>query len=105
MYWSDTTAHTIYAFDFDPATAAIGNKRVFAHFPVKQPGQDLASYGGRPDGAAVDVEGAYWVATFEGQRLPRLSSDGELLRGVKLPVRCATMPFLGGAGLETLYLP
>jgi len=104
MYWSDTTAHTIYAFDFDPATGAIGNKRVFASFPVKQPGQDLASYGGRPDGAAVDVEGGYWVAMFEGQRLLRLSSDGELLREVKLPVRCATMPCFGGADLRTLYI-
>ena len=104
MYWSDTTAHTIYAFDFDPATAAIGNKRVFASFPIKQPGQDLASYGGRPDGAAVDVEGAYWVAMFEGQRLLRLSSDGELLREVTLPVRCATMPCFGGVDLKTLYI-
>jgi sugar lactone lactonase YvrE len=104
LYWSDTAAHTVYALDFDPASGDISNRRVFARFPVKQAGQDLATYGGRPDGAAVDVEGCYWVAMFEGQRLLRLSPTGELLREVKLPVRCPTMPSFGGADLKTLYI-
>ena len=47
----------------------------FASFPIKRPGQDLADYGGRPDGAAVDAEGAYWVAMFEGARVLRLSAQ------------------------------
>ena len=104
MYWSDTHAHTIYAFDFEPGTGVIGNRRVFASFPGKSPGQSLASYGGRPDGAAVDVEGCYWVAMYEGQRLLRLSPEGEVMREVRLPVRCATMPCFGGADLTTLYI-
>lgn len=104
MYWSDTKAHTIYAFDFDPASGALANKRVFASFPVKQPGQALETYGGRPDGAAVDAEGCYWVAMFEGQRLLRLSPQGEVLRELRLPVRCATMPCFGGADIKTLYI-
>ena len=104
MYWTDTKAHTIYAFDFEPATGEIGGQRVFASFPLKQDGQSLDSYGGRPDGAAVDAEGCYWVAMFEGQRLLRLSPTGEVLREVKLPVRCATMPCFGGADLKTIYL-
>ena len=104
MYWSDTKAHTIYAFDFDPASGALANKRVFASFPPKQPGQALDTYGGRPDGAAVDAEGCYWVAMFEGQRVLRLSPQGEVLRELRLPVRCATMPCFGDAGLKTLYI-
>ena len=104
MYWSDTKAHTIYAFDFDPASGALANKRVFASFPPKQPGQALDTYGGRPDGAAVDAEGCYWVAMFEGQRVLRLSPQGEVLRELRLPVRCATMPCFGGADLKTLYI-
>lgn len=104
MYWSDTAAHQIYAFDFEPASGALSGRRVFASFPPKQPGQTLDSYGGRPDGAAVDVEGCYWVAMFEGQRLLRLSPEGELLREVRLPVRCATMPCFGGPDLKTLYI-
>jgi sugar lactone lactonase YvrE len=104
MYWSDTRAHTVYALPFDPDTGTLGERRVFAHFPVKQPGQDLATYGGRPDGAAVDVEGCYWVAMFEGQRLLRLSPAGEVLREIALPVRCPTMPCFGGVDLQTLYI-
>ena len=104
MYWSDTHAHTVFAFDFDGASGAIDNPRVFASFPRKQPGQDLATYGGRPDGAAVDAEGCYWSAMFEGQRLVRLSPKGELIREVKLPVRCPTMPCFGGPDLKTIYI-
>jgi len=104
MYWSDTKAHEVYAFDFDPASGELSRRRLFAGFPVKAANQDLAVYGGRPDGAAVDTEGCYWVAMFEGQRLLRLSPRGELIREVRLPVRCATMPCFGGADLKTIYL-
>ncbi len=104
MYWSDTRAHTIYAFDFEPGTGTLSNCRAFARFPTKESGQDPLSYGGRPDGAAVDAEGCYWVAMFEGWRLLRLSPSGECVREVSLPVRCPTMPCFGGTDLKTLYI-
>lgn len=104
MYCSDTKAHTIYAFDFDASRGSVGPRRVFASFPVKQAEQDLSTYGGRPDGAAVDVEGGYWSALFEGQRLLRLAPTGEITREIQLPVRCATMPCFGGPDLKTLYI-
>lgn len=59
MHWSDTKAHTIYAADFDPVAGSLSRRRVFASFPMREPGQSLASYGGRPDGAAMDVEGCH----------------------------------------------
>jgi sugar lactone lactonase YvrE len=104
MYWSDTKAHSIYAFDFDPATGDLHQRRTFASFAPKVAGAPPDTYGGRPDGAAVDVEGCYWVAMFEGQRVLRLSPQGEVLREVRLPVRCPTMPCFGGADLKTLYI-
>jgi sugar lactone lactonase YvrE len=104
QYWSDTKAHTVYAFDFDPATGDLHQRRSFASFTGKVAGAPLDEYGGRPDGAAVDAEGCYWVAMFEGQRVLRLSPQGELLREVRLPVRCPTMPCFGGADLKTLYI-
>jgi sugar lactone lactonase YvrE len=104
IHWSDTKAHTIYAADFDPQTGALSRQRVFASFAVKQPGRALDAYGGRPDGAAMDSEGCYWAAMFEGQRIVRLSPDGEIVREVKLPVRCPTMPCFGGPDLKTLYI-
>jgi sugar lactone lactonase YvrE len=103
-YWSDTTSHRIYALDFDGLEGTLSRQRVFAEFPLRVPGEDLVAYGGRPDGAAVDAEGAYWVAMYEGQRLLRLSPGGEVLLEVPLPVRCPTMPCFGGADLRTLYV-
>lgn len=104
MYWSDTTSHTVFAFDVAPDDGTLSNRRVFAQFALKQPGQDLGTYGGRPDGAAVDAEGCYWVAMFEGQRVLRIAPTGEVLRDVRVPVQCPTMPCLGGPDLRTLYL-
>jgi sugar lactone lactonase YvrE len=104
MYWSDTRAHTIYAADFELAGGALSGQRVFASFPAKPATDSLADYGGRPDGAAMDVQGCYWVAMFEGQRVLRLSPSGQVIAEVALPVRCPTMPCFGGADLKTLYI-
>jgi sugar lactone lactonase YvrE len=104
MYWSDTKAHAVYAFDFDPADGSLSGRRTFAEFPRRVPDQPLDAYGGRPDGAAVDSEGCYWVAMFEGQRVLRLSPAGVVLQEVRLPVRCPTMPCFGGPDLRTLYI-
>ena len=112
LYWSDTPGHVIRAWDRDPATGTICAPREFRRFPPKpagwtasgDPAQDAASYGGRPDGAAVDAEGHYWVALFEGGRLLRLAPDGTVAGDWPLPVRCPTMPCFGGDDLRTLYL-
>jgi sugar lactone lactonase YvrE len=104
LYWSDTKAHRIRAYDFDPAAGSLSRERVFAEFAPRAEGQALASYGGRPDGAAVDREGHYWVAMFEGQRLLRLRPDGSVERELPLPVRCPTMPCFGGDDGRTLFV-
>ena len=103
MYWTDTTAHTVWAFDFDVASGAMSGRRVFAQFPPR-PAAGLAGYGGRPDGAAVDAEGCYWVAMFEGGRVLRLSPQGETIAEVRMPARCPTMPCFGGADLKTVFV-
>lgn len=104
MYWSDTKAHAVQAFDVDAHDGSLSRRRLFRQFPPRAAGESLVSYGGRPDGAAVDSEGAYWCAMFEGQRLLRLSPQGELLAELPLPVRCPTMPCFGGPDLKTLYI-
>ena len=104
MYWADTKAHEIYRLAFDADSGALGEREVFARFAPRGADQPLETYGGRPDGAAVDVEGGYWVAMMEGQQLLRLSPSGEVLTRVELPVRCATMPTFGGADLRTIFV-
>lgn len=104
MYWSDTKAHRVDVLDFDPADGSVAQRRPFVQFAPKPADGKLAAYGGRPDGAAVDAEGAYWVAMFEGQRLLRLSPEGRVLAELPLPVRCPTMPCFGGPDLRTLFV-
>jgi sugar lactone lactonase YvrE len=102
MYWADTKAHTVYRLPF--TAGRLGARETWAQWPVRDTAQPLDAYLGRPDGAAVDVEGCYWVAMFEGQRLLRLSPSGELLQTIMLPVRCPTMPAFGGSDLRTLFI-
>ena len=101
MYHADTTTHRIDRYRFDAASGAVSDPQPFQRFSADKA---ASNYGGRPDGAAVDSEGAYWCAMFEGGRLLRFSPDGELLREVKLPLRCPTMVAFGGADLRTLYI-
>ena len=61
-------------------------------------------YGGRPDGAAVDAEGCYWSAQYEGGRLLRIAPSGEVLTEVRVPALCPTMPCFGGPDLKTLFV-
>ena len=104
LYWADTRAHRVHAFDVDAADGSLSRQRVFAQFQPRADGQPLDHYGGRPDGAAMDSAGFYWVAMFEGQRLVRLAPDGTLAASLPLPVRCPTMCSFGGADLRTLYI-
>ena len=104
MYWADTKAHRVDALDFDVDDGSLSRRRVFARFAQKVADQPLNGYGGRPDGAAVDIDGGYWVAMFEGARVLRLAPDGSVTREINLPVRCPTMPCFGGPDLKTLFI-
>ncbi|MBB6135003.1 sugar lactone lactonase YvrE [Massilia aurea] len=101
MFHADTTTHRIDCYDFDVATGEHSNRRTILTFPTDKTAPD---YGGRPDGATIDSEGMYWVAMFEGGRVLRISPSGEILREIKLPVRCPTSVCFGGPDLRTLYI-
>lgn len=101
MYWTDTPAHAIRAWDCDGHGDPVGAPRVLRAF---EPRQDGAPYGGRPDGACVDAEGAYWCALYEGARVLRLSPRGEVLAELPVPVERPTMPCLGGPDGRTLFV-
>ena len=85
LYWADTKAHAIDAFDVEPGDGSLSRRRAFARFTPRADGQPLSAYGGRPDGAAVDSAGNYWVAMYEGQRLVQLAPDGRLIAELPLP--------------------
>lgn len=106
VYWSDTPTHTVHAWDYDLDTNAMAAHRIFQQFESKPSGWDFAqtAYQGRPDGAAVDVQGNYYAAMFEGRRICKLAPDGTLLAEYPTPAQCPTMPCFGGNDLKTLYV-
>ena len=95
MYHVDTPTLTISAYDFDAASAMPSKRRVFARFETATD---------RPDGAAVDSEGCYWIALYRGGRVVRLSPAGNVLASFALPAMCPTMCAFGDADLKTLYV-
>ncbi|MEZ5740757.1 MAG: SMP-30/gluconolactonase/LRE family protein [Burkholderiaceae bacterium] len=103
LYWADTRGHRIEVFDRDPVSGALGAPTEWLRFDTREQSGGQR-YGGRPDGAAVDVEGAYWVAMYEGSRVLRILPDGRIAREIALPVPAPTMPAFGGPGLRTLFI-
>jgi sugar lactone lactonase YvrE len=111
LYWADTPSHTVWVWDFDAPSGAMTSQRVLAHFAPKPMGWQIdpadtnnGGYQGRPDGAALDSLGNYWVAMFEGQQVCQFAPDGTLLAQLPVPLECPTMPCFGGDDLKTLYL-
>ena len=95
MYHTDSVPGRIDAYDFDLATGALSNRRVFI---------DYAGKGCRPDGCTVDAEGCLWVAEVEGWRVARYRPDGTLHRQIALPFRKPSSVMFGGDDLRTLFV-
>lgn len=95
MYFTDSPEHVIYAYDFDPESGTIENRRPFAHTPDEQ---------GVPDGLTVDREGFVWSARWGGWKITRYDPDGRVEREIRLPVQCPTSCTFGGPGLDELYV-
>lgn len=95
MYHADSRGVWIRRHDFDPANGAMGAPVTFAT-------PDDAE--GRPDGAACDAGGDYWVAALSAGRLNRYAPDGRLRERHPVPVPAPTMPCFCGPGLRLLAL-
>ncbi|WP_330985175.1 MULTISPECIES: SMP-30/gluconolactonase/LRE family protein [Enterobacterales] len=94
MYTSDTPNGVIYRTPLDEQGEP-GKREVFHQFSAGE---------GIPDGAAVDEEGCYWSAMFDGWRVVRFSPEGKILEEHRLPVRCPTMVCFGGEEMKTLFI-
>jgi sugar lactone lactonase YvrE len=93
MYFADTNRHTIWAWDYDPATGIATRERVFA---------DTGA--GRPDGSCVDADGCLWNAEYGAWRLVRYTPQGKVDRTVDLPVANPTCCCFGGDRMDVLYV-
>jgi len=92
---ADTLANEIYAYDINPATSVLVNRRTILHgFPR-----------GLPDGSCLDAEGHIWNCRVAGGAcLVRLSPDGRVDRVVDLPCSWPTSCTFGGPNLDTLFV-
>lgn len=97
MYLSDShpSVQTIWAFDYDTETGTPSNRRVFV---------DMNQMPGRPDGAAVDADGCYWICGNDAGLIHRFTPAGRLDRSLAVPVKKPAMCAFGGAGLDTLFV-
>ena len=94
MYFTDSTARTIWICDYDRAGGSLGNRREFVQTepPVM------------PDGFTVDADGNVWSALWNGGRVACFSPDGVMRHEIKLPASRITSVCFGGADLEDLYV-
>ncbi|SNS14699.1 Sugar lactone lactonase YvrE [Noviherbaspirillum humi] len=97
LYLSDShpTVQTIWAFDYDTTDGAISNRRLFV---------DMRQHPGRPDGAAVDADGCYWICGNDAGMVHRFTPQGRLDRSVPLPVKKPAMCAFGGPDMGTLFV-
>ena len=95
LYAADAPTRLVEAFDLDPATGALSNRRPFVRLVDGQ---------GFVDGAAVDAEGGYWLAAVGAGALRRYLPDGTLNRVVPLPCSNPTKPTFGGPDLDVIYV-
>ncbi len=95
MYFADSFARAIWAYDFDLASGGIANRRVFVALPEGV---------GSPDGATVDAEGFVWNAHMRGGRVTRYAPDGSIDRVIPVPAAKVTCCAFGGPELSTLYV-
>ncbi|MBE0696844.1 MAG: SMP-30/gluconolactonase/LRE family protein [Anaerolineaceae bacterium] len=97
FYYTDSGTKEIYAYDFDPSSGSIANRRVFARIP-DAPGE------GTPDGLAVDREGCIWSARWGGWKIVRYTPDGRIEREIPMPVEFPTSCAFGGPELNELFI-
>jgi sugar lactone lactonase YvrE len=96
-YLSDShpSVQKIWTFDFKGVDGSIANGREFV---------DMNAYAGRPDGAAVDVEGNYWICANDAGKIHQFSPAGELLSSLNVPVSKPSMCAFGGPAMTTLFV-
>lgn len=95
LYHSDSRQDYVFAWDLDKQSGDISNQRIF----IAMDGRE-----GRPDGAAIDSEGYYWICHVGAWHVARYAPSGQIDRVIGLPVQRPTMCAFGGKNLDVLYV-
>jgi len=95
LYFADSLAKSIWAYDYDGASGAVTGRRTLI---------DADTLGTFADGATVAADGTLWVALVQAQQLAHITPDGALIEKIDLPLPYPSCPAFGGADLATLFV-
>ena len=97
MYLSDShpLAQKIWCFKFDELTGLPSERQLFV---------DMTDMPGRPDGAAVDAQGQYWICANDGAAVYCFDAKGDLAQFLPVPFPKPAMCAFGGDDLSTLFV-
>jgi len=95
LYFTDSAARRIYAYDYDQHSGDVRNRRVLVQVPADE---------GLPDGLAVDAEGYIWSAQWYGSCVARYDPDGKRERRIETPAKQTSCATFGGEEMNTLFI-
>jgi len=95
LFFTDSVARRIYAYDYDVLNGSARNRRIFVQVPREE---------GIPDGLAVDAEGFVWSAQWYGGCVVRYDPDGKVERRVAVPAKQTSSAAFGGPALDELFI-
>jgi len=97
MYLSDShpNSQKIWSFDYDTDSGEMSRQRLFL---------DMVNLPGRPDGAAVDTDGCYWICGNDAGLIYRITPTGIVDQTIALPIKKPAMCSFGGHNLDTLFV-
>ncbi|WP_372983703.1 SMP-30/gluconolactonase/LRE family protein [Microbacterium sp.] len=95
MYFIDSGTYRVDVMDFDAASGAVSDRRLFRALPESS---------GMPDGLTVDAEGGVWVAYFGAGVVRRFDAEGVWDHTVEVDAPQVTSCCFGGADLDELFI-
>jgi len=95
LYFADSAARVIFAYDYNVDSGGIRNRRDFVRVPLDS---------GLPDGLTVDAEGYVWCAHWFGGCVVRYDPDGKIERTVTVPAKQISSIAFGGPDFTDIFI-
>jgi D-xylonolactonase len=95
LYFTDSAARCIFAYDYDVAAGNAKNRRVFVRVP---------STSGLPDGLTVDADGFIWSAEWYGSCIVRYDPSGKIERRIDTIAKQTSALAFGGPELTDIFI-
>lgn len=90
----DTLQHCVFAYDYDPDTGQLANRRSHIDFPTNV----------YPDGMCIDSEDGFWIAFYGAGKVSHFDSEGKRIQDILIPAPHTTSCCFGGADMKTLFI-